>query len=453
MGIRLPVPVFVALLIIMVGGITGAFVYGLFTAKSGRFSNEIFILEEAFQQIQEQMPFAIRYGYVATDLEDPVTVRDETQIYPGLTLITTVNKDFETVIHIVNDEGERVHEWAADWYKIWPDADHIEDAKKPKKRPAAFLHGAQVLPDHSVMFNFEYLGMVRLDACSNTMWRLPHRAHHSLMPDGNGNFWAGGRNWLSAEDGKRYPHLITPRLVETLILVSPEGELLEEIPIVDLLDDNDLIGLMLLSPIRNRNFTLDANVDILHLNDIEVFPEDMTPGVFGPGDIMLSLRNINTVLVFNRETMRVKYMRTGSFVRQHDPDFVDGNTISIYDNHNIGPVDGEKEIFTRILTLDAGTGEQSIRFPREGDAGFYSRALGKHQVLPNGNVLIIEPREGRAFEINNDNDVVWEYISLTEPGKMTGAITEASRLPTEFTAESFAAARQSCAATTSGAQP
>jgi hypothetical protein len=47
---------------------------------------------------------------------------------------------------------------------------------------------------------------------------------------------------------------------------------------------------------------------------------------------------------------------------------------------------------------------------------FYSTGLGAVQILPNGNRLINEGREGRAFEVNSANQIVWEYVNPMKNG-------------------------------------
>jgi hypothetical protein len=47
---------------------------------------------------------------------------------------------------------------------------------------------------------------------------------------------------------------------------------------------------------------------------------------------------------------------------------------------------------------------------------FYSTGLGAVQILPNGNRLINEGREGRAFEVNSSNQIVWEYVNPMKNG-------------------------------------
>ncbi len=42
---------------------------------------------------------------------------------------------------------------------------------------------------------------------------------------------------------------------------------------------------------------------------------------------------------------------------------------------------------------------------------FYSGARGANQRLPNGNTLITESDDGRAFEVTPEGDVVWEFVN------------------------------------------
>ena len=58
----------------------------------------------------------------------------------------------------------------------------------------------------------------------------------------------------------------------------------------------------------------------------------------------------------------------------------------------------------------------------------YSSLGGKVQLLPNGNVLAVEPQGGRIIEIarNNGDDVVWEFVNLQEDG-MAGMVFDGLR--------------------------
>jgi hypothetical protein len=152
----------------------------------------------------------------------------------------------------------------------------------------------------------------------------------------------------------------------------------------------------------------------------------MQPGRFAPGDLLVSLRNINTVFVFSTATGHVKRLWVGSFVRQHDPDFIDGNTISLFDNHNVTLEEAGQR--SRILLLSESSDAPVVYYAGAAGAPFYTDILGKHQWLPNGNLLITESMKGRAFEIDRDKRIVWEYLNLVGDG-YAGLMEEVLRLP------------------------
>jgi hypothetical protein len=47
----------------------------------------------------------------------------------------------------------------------------------------------------------------------------------------------------------------------------------------------------------------------------------------------------------------------------------------------------------------------------------YSEGLSSAQFLPNGNVLILSGRQGYAFELTPDNEIVWEYVTPLKGGQ------------------------------------
>ncbi len=145
---------------------------------------------------------------------------------------------------------------------------------------------------------------------------------------------------------------------------------------------------------------------------------------------------------------KIIFSSIGKVIRQHDPDFVDGNTISVLDNNNLSPSEnssfaGETGLSSKIVELNVLENKTSVFFEGSKDNLFFTNIMGKHQWLPNGNVLITESRSGRAFEITSEGDVVWEYYNLVQED-ILGLIAEAQRLPLQFDREFFAQLNRSC---------
>ena len=184
--------------------------------------------------------------------------------------------------------------------------------------------------------------------------------------------------------------------------------------------------------------TTDLNTqltgDIMHLNDVEPFPETMEEGFFRRGDVMVSLRNINTILFYNDSTKKIKNVTTGDFVRQHDPDFIDGNKISILDNFNIGSKDPGQQ--TRILIKSFQNNQTYVYYQGNSKSPFNTIIMGKHQWLPNGDLLITESMNGRAFELNKQKEIVWEFVNIL-PNNLKGLVQEVTKVPKDYVMNCF----------------
>ena len=388
---------------------------------------------EGWKQVTNQNSEKLPWFYNPTDRPASDIVRNISQAQPGLSLVTEMAAEKNLSAKIIDLEGNTLQKWNLDWFELWPDPQHLPKSIVPKAKPGTNVHGAVVMENGDLVFNFESMGLVRLDRNNEVVWRLPYLTHHSIHQHDDGNLWISGRKYHT-EEIDRLPNLIPPFFEETIVEVSPEGKLLREWYVADILRKNNYGGLSFLGTLNNDNTTIQGEdrllgrTDIFHMNDVETFPTKLDPGFFQPGDVMVSLRNINTVFVFNVETEKIKYMSTGQVVRQHDPDFIDGDTISIFDNNNARAPKRK----SKITIVSAKDNSHQVYFDGTKDNEFYTRVMGKHQWLPNGNLLITESMTGRGLEINPQGEVVWEYINYIEPS-MTGIVTEVQRLSPEYT--------------------
>ena len=388
-----------------------------------------------WKQLQTQQSAQLPWYYARSPKNPSEVVKNISQTQPGLSLVTEMAADDKILAKIIDLNGKTVHKWDIDWFEIWSNPEHLPESIVPKAQPGTNIHGAVVMKNGDLVFNFESKGLVRLDRDGEVVWRLPYITHHSVHQhdDGNDNLWVSGTRYQT-EKVDRLPHLNPPFHEETILKVSPEGKILREWFIADILRDNGYKGLLYMGSLNNENPSIQGdgrllgNSDILHLNDIEPFSEKLQPGFFQPGDVMVSLRNINTVFVFNIESGKIKFMSTGQFVRHHDPDFIDGDTISVFDNNNAR----EAKARSQILLISAQDNTSQVYFQGSKANKFFTRVMGKHQWQPNGNLLITESLSGRGFEIDRQGKLVWEYMNYVDDG-VVGVVGEVQRLPPEYT--------------------
>ena len=377
--------------------------------------------------------------YVEANNRQLVTEHKPNAVQLGLTMITGIGADRSLVIKVVDFAGQVIHQWDLDWHKIWPDATHLDAHVVPQGKPGTHIHGSRLMSNGDIVFNFENLGLVRLDACGNTVFRAPYFTHHSIDLDEQGNFWVPGQT-NHKQALPQYPNYVAPFKDDILLKLSDKGEVLQQISIMSLLKDNGYRGLMYLSTIKSRDTRVSG--DIYHLNDIEIFPSSLAEGVFKHGDLMVSLRNINTVLVLNPDTLNIHFLTTGKFVRQHDPDFIDGNTISVYDNNHIAGSGQYNN--SKIVKISALDNSLTDYFSGSQALPFYSSIMGKHQWLKNGNLLVAESMNGRVLEISPQKELVWEYNNLISQTDTVGIVEGAERLAPFFDTEFFSRSTAAC---------
>lgn len=360
---------------------------------------------------KQRLPVFYRYPPLP---DMPRLINEDGSADRGLTLMTIVAPKLQLMVRLVDAEGEVVHEWDVDWFRLWPDSTqgHIPPWHIPNARPGANLHGVGILKNGNLVLNHSGLGMVCLDYDGDVVWRLERRTHHSIDIDDDGNIWACAYRDRPVPD-------YAP-VDETIVRVSPDGEVLEEWSVIELLLEHDMPGLLN----SMRHYLPDKRRrDVVHINDVEAFPQGMEEGFFGRNHVLVSLRNINTVLVFDKNTREIVFLSDKRLIQQHDPDFYDGGSISVFDNRNA--------VFgSRIAHIDAPTREAHTVYQGTEDSPFFSKYGGKHQWLSNGNLLISSSEEGRVFEVDPEGEIVWQYVNYVDD-ECVGVLTEAMRLTPE----------------------
>ncbi len=407
--------VFLALSYGVIAGILHLFPYGLFASAV-----------EGYDELRGvEGTKATNWYYKRVHQPAPPPILNTGGAQPGLNVVTEILGDALSV-KIMDLDGKTLHRWAIDWFKLWPDAQHIPERLRPRSSPGTHIDGAAVMDNGDLVFNFEHLGLVRLNRENAVVWRLPVQTHHSVHRTDGEVLWVCGQQDRQ-EPMAGLPNLVPPFVEDLVLEVGPDGKIQQQWSVPELLRANGRQGLLCLA--SQDNFSTAVSGDVTHLNHVEPFPSRMKPGFFEPGDVLVSLRNINTVFVFDRHTDRIKFVTTGQFVRQHDPHFVDGQTISVFDNHNVGTSVDHPQ--SRIVLVSAP--DQTVKTYFEGTPShpFFTPILGRHQWLANGNLLITDSCAGRAFELNRKQEIVWWYINYTD-AETVGAIEQVERIPMSY---------------------
>lgn len=358
----------------------------------------------------------------------PLLFMDSEEVFPSGYLLVWGAFDFEMHLHggiLIDENGTVMHSWVPDedafvsevneYNKKIADKGKEVDYKPPQGR---FPHGLVIYKDGSLIFNDgdPGNGMQKIDFCSKVLWiKLGAFNHVISKQESDSSVWAMDRDDML--------HRID----------AATGESLQIIKIDEIMEVNsgiDILGI-------RRNY-IDGKWlgDRWHFNDIEPLPvqyKDAFSG-FNPDDLLLSMRSLNAVMVLDPDSKKIKWWSVGAYSRQHDPDWQQDGSITVYDNqmrdkYGLGQHSDTLK-FSRIVRMTVNNYQSEVLYDGKND-NFYSSIRGRHQILPNGNILITSSMQGRILIVNNRGETVFEMLNKYDSSECL-LISEAIWLPHDF---------------------
>ena len=128
------------------------------------------------------------------------------------------------------------------------------------------------------------------------------------------------------------------------------------------------------------------------------------------GDIVVSFRNISTVIIIDRKTGEIIWkLGAPPLSGQHAPMPLPNGNLLLFDN---GPHRLDHTMtFSRIIEVDLATKQIVWKYQEKREYEFYSPRISNARRLPNGNTLVCEGDFGRFFEVTSEGELVWEYVN------------------------------------------
>ena len=158
----------------------------------------------------------------------------------------------------------------------------------------------------------------------------------------------------------------------------------------------------------------------IHLNFVHVLGADAEGEGIAPGDLVVSLRNLDAFAILDKTDHRLKRLVQGSFLRQHGVRHLDNARFIMYDNLGTDGVHGP----SRLLIVDLATGKETTVFPNDATPpqlrDWFTRREGQFDVSPDGRrAVVADVHAGRAFEIRlADGQVLNVFRHLHDLSKL-----------------------------------
>jgi len=324
-------------------------------------------------------PFPGLTGFYTSGTYPPGAEND-----PGYLLVPAFNiaKGQSTTKLIRISDGHVIHEWVPDL---------------PIGNPETYeMWHPLLLNNGNLLFHWHADPILEIDICGDKVWESKAQYHHSLERDSDGTIWLAKHG-----DQADFPKLY--QYQDAIITgIRPGGEVIFERSVTDLLIKNGYEALLLGMSIYTG--------DQIHLNDIQ--PALYSTEYWKKGDLLLSFRELSSVMLYRPSSDEIIWMKTGPWIRQHDPDFLGESMISVFGNDYVrGNTLGQSLIrgHNDIYVYDFETGSISQPFSTVlRDANVATHERGLHQILDDGTVIVEESNRGRILRLSQQ-EVIWEY--------------------------------------------
>ena len=281
--------------------------------------------------------------------------------------------------------------------------------------------GIAVYPNRDLLVTFHnfqafpyHIGVARIDSDGQPVWFRRDFSHHwpQLLADGTslvtGLLVADAdisfeitKGWLVTVNC----HYDRPYL-DTVTVIDGQGRLLKRVNLVDVLLRSPFAPLL--------QYTSDP-CDPLHLNyAVRLGPDAGGTWGMAPGDLVVSLRNLNAFAILDRDSLRLKRLVRGSFFQQHSVTHLEGSIFLLLDNHGSDGQNGP----SRLLKIDLATGRETTVFPNAGTPeflhGLFTEESGNIDISPDRQrAIAVFSRAGIAVEVRlADGAVLNVFTSL-----------------------------------------
>ncbi|WP_193143215.1 arylsulfotransferase family protein [Meridianimarinicoccus sp. MJW13] len=257
--------------------------------------------------------------------------------------------------------------------------------------------------DGSLVMHGQTSPLMRLSPCGDMLWMQDDiMLHHSLNRDAEGNYWSPGFTEPTELGLSEKFH------DDTLVQISPEGEILFTRSLTQLLIDHGHEYMVYQMG--------EYREDPLHLNDIQPVLSD------GPywktGDLLISARDIAAILLYRPSTDEILWMKRGPWMAQHDVDILGPTTISVFNNNvrNRGAgayIDTTSNVLVYDLESDTVTSPYQTALE---EAVVLATTNGLSDMTESGHLIVEEDTAGRLLVFGPDRALAWQYMNRDAAG-------------------------------------
>jgi hypothetical protein len=329
--------------------------------------------------------------YVQRRPEECVTICDLSKAYGGYTLFA---QHTSTDAWLIDMRGHIVHHWKL---------------PHPPGGPIRLLpNGNQIRLDKTLKEPTAHMGtaggnLVEVDWNGNVVWKYEDQyMHHDFCRLENGNTLINRHVLIPPQIAARVKGGIPGTELkegmwgDSIQEITPEGKVVWEWLGYEYMDPE----IDVLCPLCTRSIWA-------YVNGLDAFPN---------GDLVLSVRHLNNLIVIDKKTKAIKQRWGHSKLgHQHNPTVLGNNNVLVFDNgyHRLPPAEAPVSVEGNSQVLEVNLESEEIEWQYKDPTvqKFFSPFCSGAGRLPNGNTLICESSKGRIFEVTSNKELVWEFFN------------------------------------------
>ncbi|HEY1075907.1 MAG TPA: arylsulfotransferase family protein [Fontimonas sp.] len=360
-----------------------------------------------------------------------VTMAQRDRAQPGYTLYTSGHMQ---AAYLIDLDGRQVHQWKMPYSAVW---DESAAPRQPVPDERTYFRKVHLYPNGDLLAIYDGIGdtphgygLIKIDKDSRVIWKYLDHVHHDLAVAPDGRIFVLTHE-ITHDPIPERESLPPPRIDDFIVELSPDGQPLRKLRLIDALRQGDFMRLLDALP-----GYLAESGDYLHTNDVE-FVDAETAAKFPflrAGQLVLSMREPGALVALDMDSGTITWGIRGPWVGQHDPDLLANGHILLFDNN--GQYEGMHKGSGRsqVIEFDPQTGGVVWRYGGSADHPLESVIRSCQQRLANGNTLITESDGGRLLEVDSAGDIVWEFVNPVRAGeadRLIPVVSSAQRVTPE----------------------
>lgn len=336
------------------------------------------------------LPYA---GGVEDDPEsaDGVVDIDPERSYPGYNLYVLFRL---CTAELIDPSGTVVQRWKYEPGRHWDNCELLPDGD-------LVVTGADPTRPGLTGIEDDKRFLMRIAPDNRVVWKRPMTAHHDVEVTPQ-----GGLLTLSFER-RVIPevHAAVETRDDAISLLDMEGTVVDRLGLYDVLRKRpEVFRFQTVRPEREADTTW---VDLFHCNSVEWMRRQNLFGthpLYSQDYVLVCSRHQDRVFIvdFKRREL-VWAWGEGQLDGPHDATLLESGRILLFDN-------GLGRGWSRVLEVDPRTNEIAWEYKSPNPRDFYTKSKGSCQRLPNGNTLIANSDNARAFEVTPEGETVWEWV-------------------------------------------